>query len=74
MQTPFGTSRNGTVPIMQVIEAEWRMPKLCPGSWMSTPQPAEALYQVSREGAAAVPPEARPVQPQAMTREPMYQR
>ena len=59
---------------MQVMADEWRMPKLCPGSWMRTPQPAEALYQVSFEGRAAVPPEASPVQPQAITREPMYQR
>src|SRR5262245_52681627 len=56
----LGTSWNVAVP--HLSEDECCMPKLCPGSWISTTQPTEWLYQVFRCGEVGVPTDARPLQ------------
>ena len=45
---------------------EWTIPKLWPGSWASTTQPVEALYQLCGAGRVGACPAAAPAHPQLL--------
>src|SRR6185436_4605751 len=76
VQVPLPGRARGTFvpPAVHESDEECTMPKLWPGSWASTTQPEEALYQLSRCGRSEVPRLARPAQPQPACRVPKYQR